>query len=56
MADEGDVEGLYQDHLKEREGLSLRRSPICTCSDAPTDTPGLRRFVWDEECPEHRVD
>jgi hypothetical protein len=34
----------------------LREASRCTCTTATTETPGLRQYVWDPDCPQHRVE
>jgi hypothetical protein len=35
--------------------LRIEPPPGCTCTREETTTPGLARFVWDENCPVHQV-
>jgi len=42
---------------KERQILArMRQASRCTCTTVPTETPGLRQFEWDPDCPHHRVE
>jgi hypothetical protein len=36
--------------------LNVTRPEGCICTHEPTETLGLLQFVWNPECPKHRVD
>lgn len=53
--DDQEFEAFYRAEIERREKQLVPKSPICSCSSVPTETPGLSQFVWDEDCPEHRL-
>ena len=34
----------------------MRALSRCTCTTSATETPGVRRYLWDPDCPQHLIE
>ncbi len=54
----GQCQWCLAEALEEERAIlaRLREASRCTCTTTATETPGLRQYVWDPDCPQHRVE